>query len=51
MSRERFWAAMACYAALAGVGWWRLDGGIRLGLLVFLAGLAARTAIAAFRPE
>gem|GEM_PF-5835556 len=42
---------MACYAVLAGVGWWRLDGAIRLALLVFLAGLAARTAIAAFRPE
>jgi len=43
--RQRFWAAMATFGLLGVAAGFTLDGKIRLATLIFLAGLALRTAI------
>jgi hypothetical protein len=43
--KHRFYAAMAAFAGLGLLAGFTLDGKIRLAVLIFLAGLAARTAI------
>ncbi len=49
--KNRFWAAMVCYAALALMAGLQLDGPFRLAVWVFLAGLALKTWIAVYRPH
>jgi len=44
--KQRFQLAMAAYAVLAVLAGATLDGKFRLAVWIFLAGLAARTAIA-----
>jgi hypothetical protein len=40
---SRFYTALACYAAIALLAGFTLDGKFRLVVWIFLAGLAART--------
>jgi hypothetical protein len=42
-------AAMACYAAIAVLAAFTLDGNFRLVVWIFLAGLAVRTYLATLR--
>ncbi len=44
--QTRFYRAMAAYAALAIMAAVTLDGKFRLGVWIFLAGLAVKTLIA-----
>jgi hypothetical protein len=46
---QRFYIAMGAFAVLGLLAGFTLDGKIRIATLVFLAGLAARTAIHHFR--
>ena len=41
--RNRYYAALACYAAFALLGWFQLSGNVRNALWIFLAGLALKT--------
>ena len=41
--KTRFYAAMACYAAIAIAGTIQLDGKTRIALWLFLAALALKT--------
>ena len=43
--KQRFYMAMGCFLALGLLAEFTLDGKIRLATLIFLAGLALRTAI------
>jgi len=43
--KQRFHAALGSFAALAVLAGFTLDGKIRLATLIFLGGLALRTAI------
>jgi hypothetical protein len=43
--KTRFRAAMAAFVALGVAAGFTLEGKMRLAVLIFLAGLAARTAI------
>jgi len=42
-SGPKFVTAMLCYAAIAVMAWFTLDGKFRLVVWIFIAGLAART--------
>jgi hypothetical protein len=44
--RNRFFAALAAYAVLAILAAFTLDGKLRYAVWIFMAGLAAKTAIA-----
>jgi hypothetical protein len=44
--QKRFYGAMAAYGVLALMAEFTLDGKFRLGVWIFLAGLAAKTCIA-----
>lgn len=46
---QRFRMAMGAYILLGAAAGFTLDGKMRLATLIFLAGLAARTAIHYFR--
>jgi len=46
---QRFRMAMGAFAVLGAAAGFTLDGKMRLATLIFLAGLAARTAIHYFR--
>ena len=46
MKAKKFRIAMACYAVLAIIAAFTLDGSIRLALWVFLGGLSVKTVIA-----
>jgi hypothetical protein len=46
---QRFYIAMGAYAVLGLLAGFTLDGKIRIATLIFLAGLAARTAIHHYR--
>ncbi len=43
--KMRFWAAMAAFVAIGIAAGFTLDGKMRLAVLIFIAGLALRTAI------
>jgi hypothetical protein len=45
-TRQRMYAAMAAYGALALMAWFTLDGVFRWAVWIFLAGLAVKTWIA-----
>jgi len=45
--KPRLLTAMLSYAALAGLAGFTLDGMFRIAVLIFLAGLAVKTLIAA----
>jgi len=49
--KQKFWAALSCYVALAIIGWRMLDGSWLYALWIFLGGLALKTWIAAFRKD
>lgn len=40
---QRFAGAMAAYAVLAGLAWWRLDGEFLIAVWIFLGGMALKT--------
>jgi hypothetical protein len=44
--QKRFYGALACYALLALLAAFTLDGKFRLAVWIFLAGLAVKTSIA-----
>ena len=44
--QKRFWSAMAAYGVLALLAAFTLDGKFRLGVWIFLGGLALKTCIA-----
>jgi hypothetical protein len=44
--QKRFYRAMAVYAVLALLAAFTLDGNFRIGVWIFLAGLAVKTGIA-----
>lgn len=44
--QKRFYRAMAVYAALALLATFTLDGNFRIGVWIFLVGLAVKTGIA-----
>jgi hypothetical protein len=46
---QRFYMAMGAFAVLGLLAGFTLDGNLRIATLIFLAGLAARTAIHHFR--
>ena len=46
---QRFHMAMGAFAVLGALAGFTLDGKIRIAVLIFLAGLAARTAIYHYR--
>ena len=46
---QRFYIAMGAFAVLGVLAGFTLDGTIRIATLIFLAGLAARTAIHHYR--
>ncbi len=46
---QRFHMAMGAFAVLGVLAGFTLDGKMRIAVLIFLAGLAARTAIHHFR--
>jgi hypothetical protein len=46
---QRFYMAMGAFTVLGLLAGFTLDGNIRLATLIFLAGLAARTAIHHYR--
>jgi hypothetical protein len=46
---QRFYIAMGAFALLGVLAGFTLDGKIRIATLIFLAGLAARTAIHYYR--
>lgn len=51
MNRTKFYLALACYAALAALAGFTLDGPFRLAVWIFLAGLAVKTWLAALRHD
>jgi hypothetical protein len=46
MTRDRLIQAMVCYAVLAALGAWMLEGDIRLAVWIFLAALAVKSYVA-----
>ena len=48
---QRFAAAMACYAVLALIATVQLDGVLRLAIWVFLAALAFKSWIGAYKRQ
>lgn len=44
--KNRLYTAMGIYAVLAALSLWTLDGALRVGMLILLAGLAVKTLIA-----
>jgi hypothetical protein len=51
MSPRRLGVALAAYAVLAAGAWFGLDGKIRTGVFILLAGLVAKTLIAYKAPR
>jgi hypothetical protein len=49
--QTRLAVALGCYAVLAGVAAYALDGALRIVILIFFAGLVLRTISAAHRMD
>jgi hypothetical protein len=47
----RFYATMACYAVLAALATWTLEGKMRTAVYIFLGGLALKTWLVVARGE
>jgi hypothetical protein len=46
VTRERLIQAIVCYAVLAALGAWMLEGHFRIAVWIFLAALAIKTYVA-----
>jgi hypothetical protein len=46
VTRERLIQAIVCYAVLAALGAWMLEGNFRIAVWIFLAALAIKTYVA-----